>query len=614
MSQWPEPPADTQRRADTLRELLVSRDLLSSSKGKNLGQFGPAELLLGPPSPLRAGCQPHAALRGLELSPAAEASGSSGDAEAIARRGVALIAAKPFQKGELLWEEGPITALQQARHLTGRVCATCFRFLGARREQPGADSGHADTEQQEGWLRQLAWHCVRYGVSIGSRKDEAAPAGTDFPDVTLDPQELARATEADELLRANSFTFADAIDVIENLQNLIAIAAAGGDSALFSPETGAVPCRFACGEMFCGDECQSAAQAADHELLCVGRVEDASHPLVKLKVMSIEQNDLFFAGLRVTASVIRVAGAMVSSGCSVDAALREAHKLLNAYLGASYIDLPSEASETDAEHHEIKRDTVRESYDLLHQAFVDVTDSAALLTSEERQVAEVLISLDWWDTLLGRLNMNNHAVWVASPLHAAYARALGDWSENDDDLEAAHPDDGVSTFDVVAAGVSSGSFRDSVFSKCAARVLLPVLEEVSAAYREAADAHGACDSDESDGESEDGSSFDDDDDARSCDSDAHPEMARVAAMLPGCEGLGVLAVAATMNHSCKPNTIVRYERHSFVGAVRALQDIDVGEELTHSYIENRAPVLEREADLRPYRFRCECGQCVEDRQ
>ncbi|ELR21550.1 Histone-lysine N-methyltransferase [Acanthamoeba castellanii str. Neff] len=82
-------------------------------------------------------------------------------------------------------------------------------------------------------------------------------------------------------------------------------------------------------------------------------------------------------------------------------------------------------------------------------------------------------------------------------------------------------------------------------------------------------------------------------------------------LFPPFEGFGLFPIAAMMNHSCEPNTQVKFGRNR-EAVVVALCDIAEGEELTHSYIENDRPLAERQADLLEYNFVCQCVRCLKE--
>ncbi|KAF9902181.1 hypothetical protein BX616_002018 [Lobosporangium transversale] len=74
---------------------------------------------------------------------------------------------------------------------------------------------------------------------------------------------------------------------------------------------------------------------------------------------------------------------------------------------------------------------------------------------------------------------------------------------------------------------------------------------------------------------------------------------------------GTFPVGALFNHSCRPNATVMYEGKLQV--VRALEDIETGQEICTSYVDNGVQRLERRQLLREkYFFECRCPRCGND--
>ncbi|TCD67247.1 hypothetical protein EIP91_000324 [Steccherinum ochraceum] len=67
-----------------------------------------------------------------------------------------------------------------------------------------------------------------------------------------------------------------------------------------------------------------------------------------------------------------------------------------------------------------------------------------------------------------------------------------------------------------------------------------------------------------------------------------------------------------INHSCGPNTIQHWDMPSFSIQLRAVRDIEQGEEISVNYSEASlmASYAARQADLAPYGFRCDCPSCT----
>ncbi|KAF9202205.1 hypothetical protein BGZ49_007599 [Haplosporangium sp. Z 27] len=76
---------------------------------------------------------------------------------------------------------------------------------------------------------------------------------------------------------------------------------------------------------------------------------------------------------------------------------------------------------------------------------------------------------------------------------------------------------------------------------------------------------------------------------------------------------GTFPIGALFNHSCRPNAIVMYEGK--VQIVRALEDIEVGQEVCTSYVDNGVQRAERRQLLREkYFFDCLCPRCHDESQ
>lgn len=91
-------------------------------------------------------------------------------------------------------------------------------------------------------------------------------------------------------------------------------------------------------------------------------------------------------------------------------------------------------------------------------------------------------------------------------------------------------------------------------------------------------------------------------------------------LLPGvmdsfCDGTGFFSLQSVINHDCNPNVMSgkHADDEDNKIAIRALRDIQSGEELSLSYIERSMPVAERQAALQAtYKFKCTCTRCVQE--
>eukprot|EP00929_Paragymnodinium_shiwhaense_P074029 TRINITY_DN37857_c0_g1_i1.p1 TRINITY_DN37857_c0_g1~~TRINITY_DN37857_c0_g1_i1.p1 ORF type:complete len:507 (+),score=101.54 TRINITY_DN37857_c0_g1_i1:140-1522(+) len=94
-----------------------------------------------------------------------------------------------------------------------------------------------------------------------------------------------------------------------------------------------------------------------------------------------------------------------------------------------------------------------------------------------------------------------------------------------------------------------------------------------------------------------------------------PELrSKLEALLPQMQGHAfkgatLFQVVAAMNHSCEPNCRVKYDGNA-IATVVALREIQAGEELCISYIDEDAPFEERREQLSEYGFDCACPRCL----
>lgn len=70
-----------------------------------------------------------------------------------------------------------------------------------------------------------------------------------------------------------------------------------------------------------------------------------------------------------------------------------------------------------------------------------------------------------------------------------------------------------------------------------------------------------------------------------------------------------------INHSCDPNVCVKYTtdpEQGLVAQLVAIRDIEIGEELVQSYIDQALPTKQRQDALRDYGFQCTCVRCTSE--
>lgn len=82
-----------------------------------------------------------------------------------------------------------------------------------------------------------------------------------------------------------------------------------------------------------------------------------------------------------------------------------------------------------------------------------------------------------------------------------------------------------------------------------------------------------------------------------------------------CQGTAFFPLQSCMNHSCCPNAKAFKSENDRDGqtTIIALRPIEIGEEVTISYIDEELPYEERQKLLADYGFRCKCPKCIEEK-
>ena len=89
--------------------------------------------------------------------------------------------------------------------------------------------------------------------------------------------------------------------------------------------------------------------------------------------------------------------------------------------------------------------------------------------------------------------------------------------------------------------------------------------------------------------------------------------APVPAMGAVTSGSAAFLVASLFNHSCEPNVEVVFRRNDSTATFVAARDIDQGEQLFVSYLDEGMGLKYRQNHLRfSYGFTCGCQRCIEE--
>jgi hypothetical protein len=83
------------------------------------------------------------------------------------------------------------------------------------------------------------------------------------------------------------------------------------------------------------------------------------------------------------------------------------------------------------------------------------------------------------------------------------------------------------------------------------------------------------------------------------------------------EGSGLYAKQSTINHSCDPNAVVEFPFNNHELVVNAAKNINVGEEILISYLDECDQQRSRHSRIKllqeNYLFNCDCSKCSSQR-
>ncbi|KAI1409834.1 SET domain-containing protein [Hypoxylon sp. FL1857] len=74
--------------------------------------------------------------------------------------------------------------------------------------------------------------------------------------------------------------------------------------------------------------------------------------------------------------------------------------------------------------------------------------------------------------------------------------------------------------------------------------------------------------------------------------------------------LGLFPIASRLNHDCRPNVFWRWSVRTLTVEVIAMRDIEIGEEITQSYVPLGLSYEDRKEDLKNWGFSCSCSLCT----
>jgi SET domain len=356
-----------------------------------------------------------------------------------------------------------------------------------------------------------------------------------------------------------------------------------------------VPCRHACGYVYCSEECEKDTWISHHCILCTGDKEQ-EHPVVQYKQYAVETNEI----LLVIAEWWIAQHALFPSNAQDNA---YTDFLMNPWWDVVTADMIQDPTEPGAGF-------VNGELISVHQQLYEVCSTAADLLNRALHAAATTIpqiaALDI-SRRIGAMEQNAMGIRQRSPLgsptvwrdtnfrreyHAQIVQCLveAELLEDQKVEEEGTMSDAAPPNEIASSDVAEKYTPDEI-ARCLSKLHM----------------------------NEDGSVFDSNEDG------GDPSMARPVygaegddfdILFPPLDGTAMYSMACKMNHSCDPNVILIYRRRAgfgrnypLVASVVALRDIAAGEEMTISYIDADASYADRQQALRHYGFVCQCLKC-----
>jgi hypothetical protein len=336
---------------------------------------------------------------------------------------------------------------------------------------------------------------------------------------------------------------------------------------IFHFET-SLECVGNCGILYCSDNCRSEAYELHHKHLCVGPIQEPEHPLILFKEHAVEHNELF---LMAATAICQIISTWQQNGHNlIEATLPYSSLLQRHYIDAIDFNMNADVSKESVEQ------LMHESLELLTEVLKSIIQSI-----EGGKELEQLLNMDFYSRLLGTFETNNQTIEIEAPLQQYLKQCRSDQEWNN---------------------ISSVANRILKMQKEMEQ------DEDMECDEEECDHHDHHDHDHhhhhEHHEHHDDTSFEP--------VDLSGAQSTKPYIFPPCEGLGMYILEATTNHSCDPNTIVKNLNENQT-VIIALRDINAGEELVHSYIDNDASYEERQQELSSYGFVCDCHKCEQEK-
>jgi len=351
-----------------------------------------------------------------------------------------------------------------------------------------------------------------------------------------------------------------------------------------------------CGEVYCSEACREAHFHHSHNLMCVGPIQQADHPLVKFKFFAIEHADTLLLAGQVLAHLVNRAKACGGGAAVIRNLMLELLSFCHAPFRDACRGPPGRPK--DAEFLASTDQVVSEAASYLQGALAQHApeEAAALFESGPHFFSEVL----------GLFEYNNIDVEIDSPVGALFtARVQALASVANVHAEAA-----------AELAVVQRLLREKEWvMRCVWG------EETTGIYGDDEGMEDATMEDEADLMSAPAT----DESGQSVEGQISAAMAAVrrevdalsleqllAKPWPAFHGTALFPTVARINHSCTPNLKIQFPGNGAWLQTLALSPLAPGQEMCISYVGEEADVAARRRRLQEYGFTCVCERCLHE--
>jgi SET domain len=407
-------------------------------------------------------------------------------------------------------------------------------------------------------------HCMRF---LGTLEEQTTRL---YAPLAMDPAEV-KAMSALKLPNKTQLKVGDDLEVPDaKVCQCSAMANVQSDSDAKLPDT------MQCDAEYCSEECRRQAWSQNHRFLCVSelyqdaKMKDAAEALVLFKQHASVSNDIFMLAAKLVAQLCSRVDAWGSTMMTNDTLTPqdEAEALHFAFSPIAHIvnlpwwdvvQVPAEIENKDAFRNDLIK-TCTESFHLLRSTLA-LDKREPVLAAFDR-----VFDIELYARIIGMFEMNNWAMVAQNPLSDYIDRYIT--AQENAATEAAAAG---------AVAVASTQIQD---------------EDVSAVVKSELDAAFTA---------------------------LEPPIQNGWEILADssevvAEGTGLYVVGSCFNHSCEPNVALLKSDGDMdnMTTVLALRDIQPGDELCISYIDENEDYHVRQDMLADYQFVCACTKCVRE--